>query len=248
MTTMAKIDSEPVSLPAAADLSTKLFRFGKFTATGIDVCSVAGEKADGVIGAMYKKTPAAGDAVDFYVERIPIVEAGVAIAVNDQIATDANGKAKVAGAGDTVLGIALDASTADKQFIRFRTPYTRSPSAANVADAQTTPGTMVVFTKAIADAASADYDVVMAEKIEVLDVTVQKRNGAGGAGGTVTVKNGANAITDAIDINDADKLLSRAASIDDAFSTINAAGTLRFSVVDGGDSSILVTVIGVKRA
>lgn len=250
MTTQAKIESTPVSLPAAADLSAKLFRFGKFTATGVNVCSVAGERADGIIGAHYKKTPAAGDAVDFYLDRIMLVEASGAIAVDDQLTTDANGKAKVAGAGDVVNAIALDAATADTQFIRCIPPYSRTPSAQNVADGQTTPGTLVAFTRNIADAASADYDIVMAEKVEVLDVVVEKRGGAGGAADTVTVKNGATAITDAIDINDADKTISRPTTIDDAQATINAGGTLRISVNNGGagNAAVHVTVLAVKRA
>ena len=100
----------------------------------------------------------------------------------------------------------------------------------------------------IADAATADYDITVADKFEVTDVIVQKRGGAGGAGGTVTVKNTADAITDAIDINDADKVLSRPTTIDDAFSTVAAGGILRCAVVDGGDSSIFVEVRGVVRA
>jgi len=250
MTTQAKIESTPVSLPAAADLTTKLFRFGKFTATGVNVCSVAGERADGIIGAHYKKTPVAGDAIDFYIDRIMLIEVAEAIAVNDQLTTDANGKAKVAAAGDVVNGIALDAATADTQFIRVIPPYSRTPSAQNVASAQTTPGTVVAFTRNIANAASADYDVVMAEKVEVLEVIVEKRGGAGGAADTVTVKNGANAITDAIDTNDADKVISRAATIDDAQATIAAGGTLRISVNNGGagNAAVHVTVLAVKRA
>src|SRR5438128_2809532 len=95
----AKIDSEPVSLPAAADLTTKLFRFGKIVAGQVAVCSVAGERADGIIGAHYKKTPVAGDAVDLYIERMPMVEGSGVIAAGIELTTDANGKAKAAGAG-----------------------------------------------------------------------------------------------------------------------------------------------------
>ena len=249
MATQAKIDSSPVSLPAAADLTTKLFRFGKMTATGINVCTVAGERATGIIGAHYKKTPVAGDAVDFYLERVMLIEAGEAIAVNDQLATDANGKAKVADAGDVVLAIAIDAATADTQFIRCRPPFA-APSAGNVSDAQTTPGTVVAFTFDIADAASADYDRVMAEKIEVLNVITQKRGGAGGAADTVIVKSTAAVITDAIDINDADKVQSRSTTIDDANSTIAAGGILRVSINNGaaGNAAVLVTVFAIKRA
>lgn len=247
MATQAKIDSEPVSLPAAADLSTKLFRFGKFTATGVNVCSVAGERADGIIGAHYKKTPAAGDAVDFYLERVMLVEAGVAIAVNDPVTTDANGKAKVAGAGDVVNGIALDAATADTQLIRVIPPYTRNPAAQNVADNNTAPGSEVVHIFQVPDAATGDIDIIVAEKIEVMDVVCRKRNGAG-AGNTMQIKNGANVISDAIACA-VDNTVTRVSTIDDAQNVINAGGTLRLTATRAaGTRDAIVEVRCIKRA
>jgi len=121
--------------------------------------------------------------------------------------------------------------------------------AATVANAQTAPGIPVIYTVAIPDAASGDTDVVVDDKIEVLDFTVQQRGGAGNAGNSYTLKNGANAISDAIGAAAADKAVSRAGTIDDAFSTIAAAGTLRISHVKaGGTSAALATIIGVKRA
>lgn len=117
-----------------------------------------------------------------------------------------------------------------------------------VSNTQTRAGLLACYTFSIADAANADYDRVVADQFEVLDVLVQKRAGAGGASATVTVKNSANAISDAIDINDADTTISRAATLDDAYSTISAGGTLRVSIVDGGNSAVLVTVIGIVRA
>ena len=248
MTIQAKLDSNPVSLIAAADLSTKLFRFGKITSTGVNVCTVAGEKADGIIGAMYKKTPAAGDAVDLYIDRVMLIEAGAAITAGDELATDAAGKAQTATAGQYVNGVALDAATADTQLIRVRPPASKAPTAGNVSNSQTGVGALVCYTFSIADAATADYDRVLAEKFEVLDVVIQKRGGAGTGTCTVTLKSGANAITDVIDIADADLTLSRPTTIDDVYSTIDAAGTLRVAVVDGGNSAFLITVIGIKRA
>lgn len=117
-----------------------------------------------------------------------------------------------------------------------------------VGDAQIKAGLMCCYTFNIADGASADYDITIKDKIEVVDVLVQKRGGAGGAAGTVIVKNAANAISDAIDINDADVLLSRAASIDDAYSTIESGGTLRVSMVDSANSAVFVTVLCIVRA
>lgn len=247
MATQAKIDSTPVSLPAAADLTTKLFRFGKMTATGINVCTVAGERADGIIGAHYKKTPAAGDHIDFYIERLPLVEAGAVFGASVELTTDANGKAKAAGAGDFVNAVSVDASTADGEFVRVRPPYTKSAAALNVADNNTAPGTLVTHLIAIPDAATGDVDVVITDKIEVLDVVCQKRAGAG-AGNTMQIKNGANVISNAIAC-DTDNTITRAGTIDDANSVIAAGGTLRVTATRAaGTRTALVTVIGIKRA
>lgn len=248
MTQQAKLDSTPVSLPAAADLSTKLFRFGKIVSGQVAVCSVAGERADGIIGSHQMLNPAAGDAVDFYIERIMLVEAGAAITAGDEVATDANGKARTATASQYVNGVALDAATGDTQYIRVRSPFAKNNAAANVSDVQTGVGQLVCYTFSIADAATADYDRVLAEKFEALDIIVQKRGGAGTGTCTVQLKNTANAVSDVIDVADADKVLSRPTTIDDAFSTFAIGDTMRLSVVDGGNSAILVTVIGIKRA
>jgi hypothetical protein len=248
MTTMAKIQSTPISLPAAADLTTKIFRFGKFTSTGVNVCSAAGERADGIIGGMYKKTPAAGDAVDFYLDRVMLVEASGVINVNDPVTTDANGKAKVAGAGDVVNGIAIDASTADTQYIRIIPPYSRNPLAQNVADNNTAPGATVVHVFKVPDAATGDIDIIVTDKIEVIDVTVcQKQNGAGAA----TRCRSRTARRRSVTRSPARPTTrSRAqASIDDAQSVINAGGTLRLTATRAaGTRNALVTVIGIKRA
>jgi hypothetical protein len=249
MTTMAKIQSTPISLPAAADLTTKIFRFGKFTSTGVNVCSVAGERADGIIGGMYKKTPALGDAADLYIDRVMLVEASGVIAVNDPITTDANGKAKTAGAGETVNAIALDAATADTQYIRCIPAFSKSALAANITDNQTSPGALVVHTFLVPDAATSDIDIVVTDKIEVIDVQCIKRNGAG-AGNTMQIKNGATAISDAIACA-VDDTSTRAGTIVDGAGTnvIAAGGTLRLTATRAaGTRNALVTVYALKRA
>jgi hypothetical protein len=247
----ANIDTStiPVGLPAAADLSAKLFRFGKFTSSGINVCSVAGERAGGVIGAHYKRTPAAGDAVDLYIDRLPIVEAGAAYAANAALTTDAQGRAVTAGAGDVVNAYAVDAAGAAGEYRRIRFPSSAAPIASNVADNNVAPGTPVVHVFSIADAASADYDLVITDKIEVIDVVAMKTSTAGGAANTVTIKNASTAITGALSLNIADTTLARATTIDDAASTIDAGGTLRASIAKaGGNAACKVFVYGIKRA
>lgn len=105
------IDSKPASFTAAADLTAKFLRFGKFTSTGVNVCTVAGERADVVIGGHYVKTPAVGDAVDGYIERIVQIEAGGTVAIGDALTTDTLGRAVTAGAADCVNAICTKAAT-----------------------------------------------------------------------------------------------------------------------------------------
>jgi hypothetical protein len=82
----------------------------------------------------------------------------------------------------------------------------------------------------IADAATADYDIVCTHKIEITDVVVIK-TGAVGVAVTAQVKNGATSITNAMDLAVADQTIVRPTTIDDASNVIAAAGTLRVSIV-----------------
>lgn len=115
---MSKIDSTPVSIASNADLSAKKFFFGKLVAGKVDVCSVLGERADGVIGAYQKLTPAAGDPVDFYMDRVVLVQSSVAFAVNAELTPAATGKAVTAVATNIVKAKALEAATAADQWVR----------------------------------------------------------------------------------------------------------------------------------
>lgn len=119
-----------------------------------------------------------------------------------------------------------------------------------VADDAVLGGVEVVHIIAIPTGISADKDVVLTDKTEILDVKVLKQNGAGGAADTITVKNGATAITDAMDINKADKTITSAATYDDAQTVILAGGTLRVSMINGGghDTTCRVIVRGIRRA
>ena len=74
---MATRDTRPIRRTAAGDLSGALWRFGKETSTGVAACSIAGERADGIISGGFPKAPTiAGDPVDLDVERLMKVEAG----------------------------------------------------------------------------------------------------------------------------------------------------------------------------
>lgn len=102
------IDSSPVSLIAGADLSAKLYRFGKMSSSDVVACSVAGERADGVIGS---KPTASGQAVALYCERVMAVEYGGTVTKGDSLATDSVGRAVTATTGQYVNGVALVSGT-----------------------------------------------------------------------------------------------------------------------------------------
>lgn len=117
---MAQIDCKPVSLIAAADLSAKLYRFGKQTPTGFNVCTVAGERSDGVIAGHQVKNPAVGDAIDVYLDRVFKVTLGGTVTAADSLTTDASGFAITASGGQCVNGIALDSGNSGATIRAFR--------------------------------------------------------------------------------------------------------------------------------
>lgn len=245
---MATIDSDPIQATAGADLSARKFRFGKISAGLIVACSVAGERADGVIGSGFPTASASGAGVDFYIERVAKIEAGGTFSAGDPLTTDTVGRAVVATAGSNINGYALEAGSVGK-FVAMLFPRSAAPVASNVANANVSPGSLVVHQFEIADAATADYDITITDKIEVLDVLVQKTAGAGGAVNTVQMKSTASAISDVMSINIADTTLARALTINDANSVIVAGGILRASVIKaGGNAACKITVIGIKRA
>lgn len=120
----------------------------------------------------------------------------------------------------------------------------------DVVDDRTVGGVEVVHVIDIVDGVTADKDITLTHKTEVLSVEVIKKAGAGGAGDLITVKNAATAITDAMDINVADKAVVRASTIDDAASVISAGGTLRVTKTKVAVANVACRVIvrGIRRA
>lgn len=107
---MAKIDSTPIGLFAAGDLSLKQWAFGKIVAGGVAACAVLGERSDGVIGNPAK---AAGEPVELYRERVAKVKVGaVAVAKGAELTPDANGLAITAVATNIVRAKANEAAAA----------------------------------------------------------------------------------------------------------------------------------------
>lgn len=107
-----------ISRKADADLSTKQYFLAKATATG---AALAGAN-DRVLGPIVNK-PASGAATSIQTYGVAFVKAGAAIAINDYVKADANGRAvtstgEAAGTLVEVFGIALEAASALDDVIR----------------------------------------------------------------------------------------------------------------------------------
>lgn len=101
-----------ISLPASADLSTHQHKFVVNTA---GEAAVAG--AAGVALGVLQNDPGAAGTASIMVQGVSRVRAGAAIALGAKVGSDANGKARTAITGDTILGIALEAAAADEDII-----------------------------------------------------------------------------------------------------------------------------------
>lgn len=109
-----------------------------------------------------------------------------------------------------------------------------------------TAGTVVPFIYLVPDATTSDIDIVVNDKIEVIDVICRKDSGAG-AGNTMQIKKGASAISDAIACA-TDKAITRAGTIDVANNQLNPGDTLRLTATKAaGTRNATVTVLAVIR-
>ena len=96
------------TLPAAADLSATQFRFVNVDGSGKAAVPAAGGRVCGV----RNNKPKANEAATIVNSGISIVEAGGAITVGDDVATDNAGRAvAAAGATTIVAGIALETAS-----------------------------------------------------------------------------------------------------------------------------------------
>ena len=104
-----------VTLEASADLSAHQYRFISMTAGKAAVISAAGDLADGVL----QNDPVSGGAAEI----VPLngsivkVQAGAVVAINADVTPDVDGKAITSTSTDEICGKALEASTADGEFI-----------------------------------------------------------------------------------------------------------------------------------
>ena len=105
---------ESITREAAADLSAKQYFFMSIDSNGRINSTGAGLQADGVL----QNDPAAlGRAGTLGFDGVSKVVAAAAIAKGALVASDASGKAVTAATGNRVLGIALEAATANNDII-----------------------------------------------------------------------------------------------------------------------------------
>lgn len=122
--------------------------------------------------------------------------------------------------------------------------------AAEVADANTSPGLVVGHRTTVASGADGNTDITIDDKIRVISAFAQLK-GAGTAGATLQLLNGSNAITEAVDVSAfGDKAVVQITTYDDAYVDIADGGTLRWAKAStGGDfPGAECYVIGLKSA
>jgi hypothetical protein len=106
-------------LTAGADLSDEQGFLVKMSSGKVALCG-DGERA---IGVLRNKPAADGRAAEVQDLGVARVVTGASVSVDDQVASDTNGKAVTAASGDHVIGIALSASDGDTEVISVLLNY-----------------------------------------------------------------------------------------------------------------------------
>lgn len=104
----------------------------------------------------------------------------------------------------------------------------------------------LLFRFELAAGALADTDIIVAQKIRVIDAWLILR-GAGVSTTTLQVKNGANAISTAMAASGSDQALIRATTLDDANWEISAGGTLRVTSATGASQPAAIVFVKAIR-
>lgn len=120
-------NSATIQEVAGADITDARCKFLKYL-SGKVVAAGAGEAAIGVAVITNNENIKSGESVDIQVKDIGLAMAAGTIAKGAEIASDANGKATTAEAGNFVMGTALEAATAG-QFFYFQMNKYQKPSA-----------------------------------------------------------------------------------------------------------------------
>lgn len=97
-----------VTREAAADLSTRQYRFVQIDSDGRAALSGTAGRPDGVL---QDKPSAAGQACAMAISGVSKVVAGAAIDEGVEVTSDSQGRAVAAGTGDEVAGVTFGAAT-----------------------------------------------------------------------------------------------------------------------------------------
>jgi len=114
------------TMETGQDLSANLFHFVSLADDGQIDTTTDGASADGVL---HTTRDEAGRAVRVAVSGVSKLVAGGQISIGDKVASDGDGKAKTAEAGDRVLGIALEAAAESGIVIAVRLKLLGEPNA-----------------------------------------------------------------------------------------------------------------------
>lgn len=118
-----------------------------------------------------------------------------------------------------------------------------APTVPAIATGAQTPSGLMIFQLDAPDAATTSYDITTPRQVRVVDVVINKTNGAGAAN-TVQLQTagGAANITDAITAA-VDNAITRAGTVDDANATVAASGVIRVLVTRAaGTANCRVTI------
>ena len=114
---------------------------------------------------------------------------------------------------------------------------------------QLNPSAPVLLVFDVPPGASAAIDFVLATGIEITEVVVRKKGGAGGVGDTIQVQTGAGtAVTNAMDLNIADNLVVRPTTLTNATVSFAGGATLRLDRVEATDAECQVAIFGFAIA
>lgn len=210
-----------------------------------DTAQDASTPASGKYANLETKVEQLGAAINDHATSIDTFTASV----GGTLTADADGRAKM-GAGFFDTTATVDAKFAANVIGEdlLTAAELTGRVVANVANANIVGAIPVVHVFEIADAATADYDIVCTHRTEFYAFTLIK-TGAAGVAVTCTMKNGATAITDAMDLAVADKVVVRPLTIDDASNVVAAAGTLRASIVrTTSGAGVKIIAYGFRRA
>lgn len=122
--------------------------------------------------------------------------------------------------------------------------------ARNSVDGNTEGDLLQIFRVDTTGGASANYDVLMAHKVRVIDMWVILR-GSGTVSDTVTLQNVTTDITNSLDVNATDEGIVRAGFVSDTQWEIAASTNLRVAQVDGGGSdspALTVFILALRVA